>query len=133
MRRRIFIIDDHRDFSLALGLVFEASGEMQVCGTAADIPDALQLLPGAGAELVTLDVNLPSGSGLDHLKELGVSAHSVPFLVISHEEPSRSAILARDAGAAGFLRKGAHPTKIVEVAKVVLAGGRYFPDAPGEG
>lgn len=115
---------------MALALVFDGDPGFHVCGVAHDIPEALELMPDAGADLVTIDINLPCGSGLDHIGALHSLNPSARFLTISQEDPAVYASLARDAGASGYLRKGAAPQKIVEVARAVVGGGEYFPGLP---
>jgi len=130
MPYQIFIIEDHPDFAMALRFVFESEQRFHVCGIAHDIPTALRKIPNAGAHLVTIDVNLPSGSGLDHIRALQGLNPTARFLAISHEEPMTHSPIARDAGASGYLRKGATPQKIIEVADTLLSGEEYFPGVP---
>lgn len=115
---------------MALRLVFDGDPGFHVCGVAHDIPEALELMPNAGADLVTIDINLPCGSGLDHIGELRELNPSARFLTISQEDPVIFGPIARDAGSSGYLRKGAAPQKIVEVASLVLNGAEYFPGVP---
>jgi two-component system response regulator EvgA len=130
MRHQIFIIEDHPDFALALALLFGTEDRFQVCGVAHDIPAALLSMQDAGAHLVTVDVNLPSGSGLEQISRFQTLNPVARFLAFSNEEPMRYSPIARDAGASGYLRKGATPRKILEVADLLLGGGEYFPGIP---
>jgi two-component system response regulator DevR len=90
-------------------------------------------MPGANADLVTLDINLPGGSGLELLPALRRMNPSARILVLSQEDPARLAPLARAAEAAGYLRKGASSATILQVASAVLAGDECFPELPRRG
>jgi len=127
MPTRIFIIEDHPDFAMALKCVFEAEDRFLVCGIADDIPMALSLIPNVGVDLVTIDINLPGGSGLEQIPALRALKPRVPFLVLSNEDPGTYARFARQAGAAGYLRKGATSQTIIDVADLLLRGGQHFP------
>lgn len=133
MSKQVFIIEDHEDLAMALRLVFDGDPGFHVCGVAHDIPEALEMMPDAGADLVTIDINLPCGSGLDHIGELLALNPSARFLTISQEDPAVFGPIARNAGASGYLRKGAAPKEIVEVASMVLDGEEYFPELPDRG
>ena len=128
MPRRVLIIEDHHDLAVALAMAFDGDPGYQVCAVAHDIPEALDLMPGANADLVTVDINLPGGSGLELIPALRRMNPSARFLVLSQEDPARFAPLARAAGAAGYLRKGASLATILQVASAVLAGDECFPE-----
>ena len=94
--------------------------------------DALALAAGGMVDLVIIDINLPSGSGLDLIPLLRAVRPRARFLVCSLEDPKVFARAAREAGAAGYLQKGSRGDLILEVVGLILEGGEYFSD-PGSG
>jgi len=127
MRKQVLIVEDHEHLAVALALVLDGDLRFRTCGVAADIPEAIALMPDAGADLVILDINLPSGSGLDLIPILRTANPAAQYLVFSRQEEAVYAPLARRAGAHGYLRKGASPRAILEVASTIVGGGRHFP------
>lgn len=127
MRKRVLIVEDHEHLAVALAAVLDADARFQTCGVAGDIPEALAAMPAAAADLVTMDIDLPGGSGLDLIPLLRPLNPGARYLVFSQQDPGVYAPLARKAGAAGYLAKGATPQAILEVASIIVAGGEYFP------
>ncbi len=72
--------------------------------------DALQAWMGAlrlKPDLILLDINMPGGTGLEVLKRLRISTKTqhIPVIVVSGNEGSETESLARNLGAADYLRK----------------------------
>ena len=129
MRKQVLIVEDHQHLAAALAAVVDDDPRFQTCGVARDVPEAIAMMPGACPDLVTVDIGLPGGSGLDLIPVLREINPAARYLVLSSENPAAFASAARKAGAHGYLRKGATPGKILEVAAAILDGGEHFPSA----
>ncbi len=80
-------------------------------------------------DLMILDLNLPDIGGLDVLGRLKREDCTVPVLVLTmHCEPIY-AVRALEAGARGYLSKGAAPDELMAAIKAVGKGGRYVENA----
>jgi len=78
--------------------------------------EALEKLPGLGADLLVVDVNMPQMDGLTFLRALRQSAGdtaSVPALVTSTESREADFQAARRAGANFYLVKPIDPATLV--------------------
>lgn len=77
-------------------------------------------------DVVLLDLNLPNSSGLDMLRRLQMEDKSVQVLIFSmHAEPLYAS-RALDAGARGYISKGAAAEELVTAIRRVADGGRYI-------
>jgi CheY-like chemotaxis protein len=102
-QRRLLIIEDDPHLVSLVCLLLEGSGLQ--CVAANDGPQALSLLKSESFDLVLLDLNLPTMSGLAILDKVRERGLTVPVVAMSgHLEPS---IIERalEAGAAGYLKK----------------------------
>ncbi len=80
-------------------------------------------------DLVILDLNLPDIGGLDVLARLKRGHAEVNVLVLSmHAEPI-FAVRALEAGAKGYVSKGAAPQELIGAIRAVAKGGRYVEGA----
>lgn len=119
----ILLVDDHAILRAGLrkllGAVFE--GEIY---EAANGREAVSLALARKLDLITLDLNLPDLGGLELLERL-LQVSPAPILVLSmHAEPlyvSR----ALEAGAHGYISKGAPPEELLTAVRRLTAGDRY--------
>src|SRR4051794_26551460 len=99
---RVLIVDDHpatRD-GLACRLALEP--DMEVCGEAAELAEALQQTAATDPDVVVVDLGLRRGDGLDLIARLKARGCRARFLVWSWRSESLYAERALRAGAAGF-------------------------------
>jgi len=99
----ILIIDDDQDFSRSFQRIIERMGHP--CSIAHDIKDAFTQIGSMDCDLIFLDVNLPDGNGLAHIKQFQ-SFPSLPEVVIlTGDGDSDGAALAIANGAWDYVGK----------------------------
>lgn len=125
--KQVLIVEDYEPLATVLRLVVNHGGGFQICGVAGDIPEAITLMEDTSPDLVIVDLNLPSGSGLDLIPRLRDIHPDARYLMFSQESPFVYASLAREAGASGYIQKGASVKVILEAAAMILSGDEYFP------
>lgn|GEM_PF-2012357 len=118
----VIICDDHPVFCMALQQVVASTfpeATIQVCHRI----DALRAL--APPDLLTLDLALPDGSGLDVLAE---QQHTPAKKVVISASTDRAQVRAADTyGAAAYLDKSASAADMAQCFTTVMRGGRAFP------
>ena len=106
---RILIIDDHpmvRE-GMALRISAEPEQNLEVCGEAATVEEALSLVKQTSPHLMIIDISLKVGHGLDLVKQIKSCYPKIRMLVISGYQESLYAERALRAGAMGYLNKQA--------------------------
>lgn len=96
-----------------------------VCGAAESAEQALAELPGAGIDLVLVDVSLPQMSGVELVRALREQLPDLVCLMVSGHVEASYAEQAIAAGASGYVLKG-RPRDLGAAITTVLAGGRYL-------
>jgi len=120
-QRRILVVDDEPEIRRSLAGVLEDEGYH--AGTAESGEACLDALPGAGFELVLLDIWLPGIDGMEVLERI----QTIPFaerpevVVISGHGSIEAAVKATKLGAFDFLEKPLSIDKISVVVKNALA------------
>lgn len=90
---------------------------------------ALNAVRALRPDLIILDLNLPDIGGLDVLGRLKREDPTLAVLVLTmHGEPIY-AVRALEAGAKGYVSKGAAPDELLAAIKAVSQGGRYVENA----
>jgi DNA-binding NarL/FixJ family response regulator len=127
-RRRVFIVDDHTMIREGLRGLLERDPGLEVCGDAADIPEALLALRALAADVVLVDISLGGASGLDLIKSLKAEFPALPVLVVSMHDEALYAERALRAGAMGYIMKH-EPAKTMKAAiHRVLSGEMYLSE-----
>lgn len=125
---RIVIVDDHPAVREALALRIAREADLEVCGEAGDVPEALKLIAETQPDLAVIDMGLKSGSGLELIKRLKSRHDSLRMLVWSMFSESLYAERALRAGAHGYITKDHATDKIVEAIRRVREGKVYLSD-----
>jgi DNA-binding NarL/FixJ family response regulator len=131
-RARIVIVDDHPAVREALASRIDRQPDLEVCGEAADMSEALRLVADAQPDLAVIDISLKTGSGIDLIKRIKDRNDSVRMLVWSMHSESLYAERALRAGALGYINKDQATDKIVEAIRRVLEGKVFLSDAMAE-
>lgn len=104
--KSILLIDDDPSLSRTLTEYFDPN-EFRL-DTMSDAPGSLEYILSNNPDVVLLDVNLPSVSGLELLKQIRSIADPPPVIIISGYVSTDSAIQAMKEGAYEYVTKPFH-------------------------
>ena len=122
----VAIVDDHPLVREGLAARISAQPDMEVCGEAADIESALELIVTKRPSLAIVDIALRNGHGIDLIKRIVAAGVSTRMLVVSAYDESLFAERALRAGALGYINKQELQGQVVEALRTVLRGERYL-------
>ena len=128
-RARVLIVDDHPAVREALAMRIGQQSDLEVCGEAADLSEALRLVADTQPDVAVIDISLKTGCGIDLIKRIKDRNDTVRMLVWSTHSESLYAERALRAGALGYVNKDQATDKIVEGIRRVLEGKVYLSDA----
>lgn len=123
---RIVIVDDHPVTRKGLATTIALEPDMQVCGEAEGLAEALKVIQATQPDLAIVDVSLKSGNGIDLVARLRELESSVRTLVCSMYEESLYADRALRAGAMGYINKDASTETIVAAIRQIARGKVYL-------
>ena len=129
---RILIVDDHPIVRDGLIAALSRHPNLQVCGEAATVADAIKLIDSKQPDLAIIDLSLPDGSGLDLIKRIKARNVSTKMLVLSMSDESLYAERTLRAGAMGFLHKQEARGKLIDAIHQVLDGKIFVSEAINE-
>jgi DNA-binding NarL/FixJ family response regulator len=124
---RILIVDDHPVVLAGLTSMLSTQPDFEVVGSAAGGEEALQMLRLGTADVMLLDLRMPGMSGTDTLLALKANHIQVRPIILTSFETDEDIYRSVQAGAQGYLLKGAPQADVVEAIHTVYAGRRYFP------
>ena len=115
MQFRLFIVEDSRAILERLVRSISDLPDVDVVGSALDVAPAIAGVNAQQPDALILDLNLPSGTGLDVLRAVRKSSPCMQVMVFTNfvEEAYRDAAMA--AGAQEFLDKNADFPRVCEI------------------
>jgi DNA-binding NarL/FixJ family response regulator len=117
----IAVADDHPVVREGLVAMLETQPDFEVVGEASSGPEVLALVSARDPDVLLLDLEMPGLDGVDVLRRLhDARTRAIVFTVFDTDE---RIIAAVEAGAAGYLLKGAPRADIFAAVRVVAAGG----------
>jgi DNA-binding NarL/FixJ family response regulator len=123
---RVLIADDHPVFRDGLRGVLDTMGTAEVVAEAATGTDAVQAAANLQPDVVVMDLHMPELGGIEATRRIvGASPH-IAVLVLTMSEDDDSVFAAMQAGARGYLVKGAGPADIVRAVRSVASGDAIF-------
>lgn len=125
-RRRILIADDHPIIQRGLADVLSREPDMEVCGGAVSVADALKAMEESCPDLVVVDITLENSSGLELIAEIKNRRADVRTVVWSMFDEKIFAERAIRAGAMGYVNKKEPIECLVSAIRQVLDGNFYL-------
>lgn len=119
---RVLIADDHAVLRAGLRLLVNWQDDMEVVGEAADGAEAVARAREKQPDVLTLDLVMPGGNGLETLAQLRRECPATRVLVLTmHDDPAYlRAVLA--AGGSGYVVKTAADTELLSGIRAVHQG-----------
>jgi DNA-binding NarL/FixJ family response regulator len=126
---QVLICDDHAEFRRGLRALLETVPDLVVAGEAADGDAAVQAAAALQPDVILMDLNMPGVNGVDATRRIMGSSPHIGVVVLSMIEDDDSVFAALQAGARGYLLKGARKADIVRAIHGVADGEAIFGPA----
>lgn len=123
---RVLLVDDHDLVRLGIKKLLGDVPGIKIIGEAKSGEEAIKQVNSLKPDIVLMDVKMPGIGGLEATRRIVQSAVNTKVLVVTvyGDEPYPSRVL--QAGAAGYMTKGAGIDEIIKAIKTVYAGQRYI-------
>lgn len=117
---RVLIVDGHPLFRGGLKAALESTSGANV------VAEALEAVARTRPDVVVMELALPDGSGIDRTRRLTEDRPGLPVLTLTVSDDDGSLLAALQAGARGYLGKGAGAGEVLHAVRTVAAGGAVF-------
>lgn len=125
-RYKILIVDDHPVMRRGLAQAINEEENIEVCGEAADMMEALRQVEATRPDVVIIDLGLGGEDGIELIDYIKSRWPSVKMLVCSARDEQTYAGRVLRAGAQGYISKLEASSKIVAALHQVLRGEVYL-------
>ena len=122
----VFLVDDMSLIRTGIKLILETTQNIKVIGEADSGEEAVDWCRKRQCDVILMDMVMPGIGGLEATKKILRYNPDAKIIVltIQTEEPYPTKIM--QAGASGFLTKGAEPDEMIKAIKDVAAGKRFI-------
>ncbi len=121
----VVIADDHLVVRVGLRAVLGTAKDITVVGEAADGREAVELAQRLDADVVIMDLSMPTMDGVAATRAL-VAAHArTRVLVLTMHAEEEHLVPLLQAGAAGYLLKSAAHRELVDAVRAVARGDTF--------
>jgi DNA-binding NarL/FixJ family response regulator len=126
----LLLCDDHNVVREGFRHLLEKSDDIQVVGEAENGRQAVKETKRLNPDVVVLDVSMPLLNGLEATRQISKESPSSKVLILSAYSDDHYVQSAIEAGAAGYLMKGA-ANDLLEAIREIAAGNVFFSAAVG--
>ena len=122
---RILLVDDHALIRAGLANLLTQNNH-EVVAEASTSSQASALINTHKPEIVLVDINLGTSSGIDLIKEIKKSGAASKFVVLTMHDDTQTLESAKDAGAIAFVTKSAPTESLLEILQTIATGTDKF-------
>lgn len=123
---RVFVVDDHPIVRQGLVTVLGDVADFAVVGAAGSVAEAVARIGQVQPDVVLLDLELGGEDGVAAIPRIAAAGPRTRVLIFTAYDTDERVFGAVEAGASGYLLKGAPTEEIARAIRAVAAGGSYL-------
>lgn len=122
----IILADDHVLVRDGIKSLLEDDKSINVIDEASNGKEALEIIAKNKPDLLVVDIRMPEMNGIEVVQQLKKTTPEVKALVLSMHDSEEYVVKSIQAGADGYLLKGASKEEFIKALHTVAEGGKYF-------
>lgn len=123
---RILLVDDHTLVRYGVKLILETEPGFQVVGEASNEKEAIEKASALQPDIVVMDLDLAGANGLAVSRRIIAARPETKIVILSAETSPETAQQALQAGASGYVVKGAASDELSRAIRTVADGRCYL-------
>jgi DNA-binding NarL/FixJ family response regulator len=123
---QILLADDHAHFRAGIRALLLTEPDLVVAGEAASGHETIERAATLQPDVVLMDLNMPGVNGIEATRSIVFTSPHIAVLVLSMFEDDESVFAALQAGARGYLLKGAPKAELLRAIRAVASGEAIF-------
>jgi DNA-binding NarL/FixJ family response regulator len=125
----ILIADDSSAFRDGMRAMLRREDDLALVNEATTGAEAARMAVSLQPDVVLMDLHMPEGNGIEATRKIVAQAPHIRVLVLTMFEDDDSVFAALQAGARGYLLKGADKGEILRAIRAVYSGEAIFGPA----
>jgi DNA-binding NarL/FixJ family response regulator len=123
---RVVLADDHVLIRAGLRALLHSLPNIEVIAEASDGHEAVDVIARHQPDVVIMDIGMPGLNGVDSTRRIVKQCPGIRVVILSMHANEEYVGRALEAGAMGYLLKGAEPAELELVLKAVMRGETYL-------
>ncbi len=129
MAYRVLLVADHVVVREGVRRLLEDCRDIRIVGEAGDGDEAIRLARTLLPDVAVIDLSMPGRDGIDVTRTLASELPKIKVLILTMHANEEYALRLLQAGARGFVGKGATSSELVAAVLRVAQGGSYLQPA----
>lgn len=122
----VLVVDDHTMVRDGISAVLSLQKDIKLVGEAVNGQEAIEKVVRFMPDVILMDIVMPVMSGLEATKRIFSESPQSKVLILTQYDEEENKLVAKHAGAYGFIPKRAASSELVEGIKNVYKG-EYYP------
>lgn len=123
---KVVLADDHVLVRDGIKALLEDQSGIKVVDEASNGKDALDVIRVNKPDLLIVDIRMPEMNGIDVVAAIKQEGSGIKTLVLSMHDSEEYVVKSIEAGADGYLLKGASKEEFLKAINTIASGGKYF-------
>ena len=119
---KVLLVEDHELYRMGLAMVLDKSEEINLVAEAADGLEGVKKARECTPDVILMDIGLPNIDGIEATARIKEFLPETRVLIFTSRESEADILGAFEAGADGYIMKGATPEQTITAIKAVSEG-----------
>ena len=126
---KVLLIEDHQMVRMGLELVLEKANDIELVDEADNGVDGVKSAFKNTPNVILMDIGLPQMDGIEATRKIKESHLDSKILIFTSRDSEEDVFKALEAGADGYIMKGANQEMIIQAIKAVNEGAAWLDPA----
>jgi two-component system response regulator NreC len=123
---RVLIVDDHDIVRAGIRMLLDAQPDMAVIGEASNGKEAIEMVSSMEPDVVLMDISMPGMTGIEATRAIKQTNSRVEIVGLTMHAEDRYFFQLLQAGASGYVVKGAAPHELLDAVRAASRGEAYI-------
>jgi DNA-binding NarL/FixJ family response regulator len=123
---KIILVDDHVLVRDGIKALLAHENAFEVIAEASNGNEALEIIPEHQPDMLIVDIRMPEMTGNELVRIVSSKFPKIKTLILSMHDAQEYVLEAIEAGADGYMLKGASKVELLKALDAISNGGKYF-------